>query len=137
MTRLTALEIITNPRDIHIIVGEKDSKFGFAIMRGPGHGYKLLLDTDGHPFETKQTAIECISSLLKAAWDDTSKQLVDPKSPTGSIVNADQLSLTEMCLLNPGCFSKITESLTATGVVNTWELFIKDDPLLRPTAEAA
>jgi hypothetical protein len=66
LSRLTALEICTNPTDLEFQVAESKGKHAIMITRGPGHRFKLLLTTEA-VFESRTVAVSTIRSVLDVA----------------------------------------------------------------------
>lgn len=66
LTRLTVLEIYTNPADLEFKIAESEGKYGVMVTRGPGHKFKLLLTTEA-VFEKHAVAVDSIRAVLDAA----------------------------------------------------------------------
>jgi hypothetical protein len=65
LSRLTVLEIYTNPADLEFQIAESDGKYAVMVTRGPGHKFKLLLTTEA-VFEKCEVAIDSIRAVLDA-----------------------------------------------------------------------
>lgn len=66
LTRLTVLEIYTNPTDLEFTIAESGGKHGVMVTRGPGHKFKLLLTTEA-VFDKHEVAVDSIRAVLDAA----------------------------------------------------------------------
>jgi len=69
LTRLTVLEIYTNPADLEFQIAESGGKYAVMVTRGPGHRFKLLLTTEA-VFEKREIAIDSIRAVLDAALSE-------------------------------------------------------------------
>jgi ribosomal protein L7/L12 len=75
ISRLTALEIYTNPTDLEFkIVAESEVEYGVMVMRGPGHNFKLLLMTEA-VFEKREMAIDSVRTLLSVTLSEGKRML--------------------------------------------------------------
>lgn len=79
VSRLTVLEIFTNPADLEFTVGESDGKWGVLISRGAGHRFKPLLSTEA-VFPERDTAIDAIRSVLNGAFEEGQRNF--PSEPS-------------------------------------------------------
>lgn len=66
LSRLTVLEIYTNPANLEFQIAESEGKYAVMVTRGPGHKFKLLLTTEA-VFEKREVAIDSIRAVLDAA----------------------------------------------------------------------
>ena len=82
ITRLTALEIFSNPRDIQITIGQEEGKYGLGIFRGPGHDFKPLVSTTDCPLESFEEAVtiirEALEAVCKASRESLGKTVDEP-----------------------------------------------------------
>lgn len=69
VSRLTVLEIYTNPADLEFTIGSSEGKWGVLISRGPGHKFKPLLSTEA-VFTERDTAVQAIRSVLNSALEE-------------------------------------------------------------------
>jgi hypothetical protein len=81
LSRMTALEIYSNPADIEFLIAQSEGKHAIMVTRGPGHRFKPLLSTEA-VFESRATAVTIIRSVLdvalkegKSAFDDALEML--------------------------------------------------------------
>lgn len=107
ISRLTALEVFNNPRDLVVQIGG-DEKKGFVIVitRGPGHNYKLLIDSQ--PInKTREEVIEMVRELLVGIRELCISILEKPEGAAETLVAG---------VVNPGRedVSDHPDTLTAT-----------------------
>lgn len=67
MTAVTAFEIYSHPRDLCVVLGQHGGKglWGFTISRGPGHGYKLLIEAKPYA-DDKEKVIKHVKKVLES-----------------------------------------------------------------------
>lgn len=59
ISMMTALEIVTNPKDLQILLTQDkvNGKYAIVIYRGPGHNFKLLISSIPY-FEKIDSALD-------------------------------------------------------------------------------
>lgn len=120
ITRLTALEIFTQPDDLEFRVGQDGDKWAFAITRGPGHSFKLLLTADP-VFDSSDAAISAIGDVLETICTNMTSELSAPSSLPAQVVNPDNQPLDDANALSGEYRERIIRDLTANGVASTCE----------------
>jgi len=121
-SRLEAYEIFTNPYDLEIIIGKikGNDKYAFAISRGPGHNFKLLIDSE--PFaETSEEAVKVVKEFLDSIQQFVTKEANDPKSLISTFLNPDNEEIDESKILTPDLINKIAEDLQKKQVASTYK----------------
>jgi hypothetical protein len=91
VTRLTGLEIFTNPNDLEIMIGQDShsGKFAMSVSRGPGHNFKPLLTST--PFaETFEGAVDAVKEVLAGIEQAISKEWTGDRS---AVLTADLIVL--------------------------------------------
>lgn len=116
MTGLEALKIITNLRDIQIVIIKKNGKFGFVIFRKLEHSCELPIITVAC-LETREDAVGYIKLLLKAALKEALSKLGDG-STTSKIPNSKACP---EIIFDDGCWQRLTRELREKNIVNVWE----------------
>lgn len=120
ITDRTFLEILTNPGDLCFYVAEDTT---FAISRGPGHNFKVLVDgkfSDESTKEAREKTIDWIKDLLIQALEIVKKNLADPSSSIGKMFNPDKKPVEEANILSKEAIEKITLDLKKTGKAKTF-----------------
>lgn len=123
ITRLTALEIFTNPDDLEIVIGKvkNSDKYIIAIMRGPGHNFKMMIDSE--PFAGKfEDAIESIKTVLEAVRESITKELGDPETLASQILNPDGQAVDQSKVLSSDLIDKIIDELRQHKVASTYKM---------------
>ena len=122
ITVQTALEIYTQPKDLYICVGkpQEEKKFAFTISRGPGHNYKQLVSSSAS-FETVESAIKEVKSLLKDCCQAAKKIISDPNNVLTIIFNPDNRPVLEDRILNDAFLEQIMLELEKNNEVDTCE----------------
>ena len=123
ISRLTALEIFTNPSDLEIVIGQekKSGKYAIAIMRGPGHNFKMMLDTE--PFTEKfEDALEAVRNTLETVQQAMTKELEDPENLVTQFLNPDNQALDQSKALNPDLINRIMEELRKHKIASTYKM---------------
>jgi len=118
---LTALEIFTNPWDLLVLVGKDGGKWGFTISRGPGHNYKLLVDSNGFA-ETEAAAIEELKGKLEAVSADCTKAFEDQANALSKYILPEQQTLDQSKVLNSELIAQVVGKLQSSGLVKTYEM---------------
>ncbi len=127
ISRGTALEIFSNPRDLEIRIDqeEKSDKYFIVISRGPGHNFKLLLDSE--PFtDNFEVILEVVENSLKLIEQTTTKELEEAKDPLYQVVNQvfnpQKKTIDRTKTLNSDLIKKIMSELRENKIANTWEM---------------
>jgi len=123
ISRLTALEIFTNPSDLEIVIGQEKSsgKYAIVIMRGPGHNFKTMLDSE--PFTEKfEDALEAMKTILETVQQSVTKELEDPKNLTSQFLNSDSQAIDQSRVLNPDLINRIMNELRRHKVASTYKM---------------
>jgi hypothetical protein len=123
INRLTAIEIFTNPSDLEIVIGQEKSsgKYAIAITRGPGHNFKMMLDSE--PFTEKfEEALKAVKTILETVQQSVKKELEDPKSFTAQFLNPDNQALDQSKALNPDLINRIMDELRQHRVASTYKM---------------
>lgn len=126
ITRLTALEIFSQARDLQIAVSGELPKHGgkraFGITRGPGHNFKPLLSSQP-VFDGLEPAVDAIRSALEDILEAATAVLADSSSLAAGIMNPDNRPEEEMeGVLTPGLIERICEELRKTQVASTFQM---------------
>lgn len=125
LSRLTALEIFSNPRDLEITIGQEDGrgKFTFAIFRGPGHNFKLMLSSQ--PFaETQDEIVSEIGRILQFVCEFCTKELMDKGGFIHELLNPEGQEFDQSQILNQGQIDRILEELRQHKKASTHEMFV-------------
>ena len=123
ISRLTALEIFTNPNDLETIIGQEESsgKYAIAIMRGPGHNFKMILDSE--PFTEKfDDALKAVREALEMIQQAITKELEDPKNLVTQFLNPDKQTLDQSKALNPDLINQIVDELRKYKIASTYKM---------------
>ncbi|MCH8748153.1 hypothetical protein IH781_00220 [Patescibacteria group bacterium] len=120
ISRVTALEIFTQPKDLHFSVGEDGGTWGFAITRGPGHSFKPLL-TAQPVFDDMDQAVKDVGDILAAICETCRAELDDKTSLSAQVLNPDNRSLEEATVLTAELIEWILQELRANRKVGTYE----------------
>ncbi len=123
ISRLTALEIFTNPSDLEIVIGQEKSngKYAIAIMRGPGHRFKMMLDSE--PFtENFEDALKAVKETLETIQQAMTKELEDPENLVTQFLNPDNQALDQSKALNPDLINRIMDELRQHKVASTYKM---------------
>jgi len=118
ISRLTVLEIFTNPGDLHIVVSQIDQKWGFLICRSEGRRFKVLIETIGFG-EKMEDAIEEVKKTLEAIYEAAAKGLEDAASPLAQQLNSDGEKIDPSKVLNSELILRILDELQQRQVANT------------------
>ena len=121
--RLTALEIFTNPSDLEIIIGQEKSsgKYAIAIMRGPGHNFKMMLDSEP-TIEKFEDALEAVKTILEGIQQFMTKEFEDPNSLVSQFLNPDNQAIDQSRALNPDLINRIMDELCRHKVASTYKM---------------
>jgi len=122
---LTAMEINNHPNDLYIQIGQEvqDGKYAFALSRGPGHNFKLLISTI--PFaETLDEAVEGVKNLLNGIHEVTTKELHNKESILANIINPGGHEIDVSYTLNPNLINMILDELLKNHVANTCDMIV-------------
>ncbi len=125
ISKITALEIYSNPMDLEIVVGKRGNadKYAIGISRGPGHNYKALLTSE--PFANDvEAAIEAVRNTLQRISEAVSQELQDPSSFAAKILNSDAQAIDQSNVLNPDRISQILDELKKNQRADTATLFL-------------
>ncbi len=119
ISRLTCLEIFTNPTDLQIMIGQEknNGKYAIGIFRGPGHNFKPLI-TSGFVIESFKEAIEEIKKILESIHYTIESELKKKGSLLSSYLNPSDQSKT----LNLDLISRILKRLRQHREVDTAEM---------------
>ena len=122
MTMLEALEIFSNPMDLHIFItlGKNSDKYSIGIFRGPGHDFKPMITSN--PFTKKpECAINIVREILEMALNVCTKRLEDPKDVLSKIVNPGGEKFDQSKVLTTKLIERILKDLEKRKVANTFE----------------
>jgi len=123
ISRLTALEIFTNPNDLEIVIGQEKSsgKYAIAIMRGPGHRGKLLIDSEP-TIEKFEDALEAVKTILEGIQQFMTKEFEDPKSLVSQFLKSDDQIIDNSKTLNPDLINRIMDKLRKRKIASTYKM---------------
>jgi len=124
ITRLSALEIFSNPKDLEIIIahGKETKKYGFLISRGPGHNFKIILEAK--PFSEKpEEVVDTIKQLLEGIQKITKEDLKNKDNLITQILNPDGEELDESNILNQELIDRIIKELQNKKIASTYKMF--------------
>ena len=123
ISRLTALEIFTNPNDLEIVIGQEKSsgKYAIAIMRGPGHRGKLLIDSEP-TIEKFEDALEAVKTILEGIQQFMKKEFEDPKSLVSQFLKSDDQIIDHSKTLNPDLINRIMDKLRKRKIASTYKM---------------
>ncbi len=120
ITMLTALEIFSNPRDLVVSTGRVEGKYAIAISRGPGHNFKILIDSQ--PFaETPEAATKAIHEILGSIREAATKQLGDRESIPSQYLNPSGRRLHQSKVLDADLIDWILNELREGRVARTYQ----------------
>lgn len=121
MTRLIAYEIFGNPADLHIVIGQERAGGKYAILfcRGPGHKFKLMLESEPY-FDKAEDAVPFIKETLELVCDICAKDAVDPKSPLATMFPNMNRGADENGMLNANWIAWIVSELTEKNSADTY-----------------
>ena len=116
---LTAMEIFTNPHDLLIVIGQpkENGNYVFEICRGPGHDYKILLNTTP-VFTKKEEVVKKIGEILTVIQEACKEELEDKKSVFHPIFGPIDLAK----VLNAEIIEHIIKELENKSFINTCEI---------------
>jgi len=120
---ITALEIFTNPNDLEIVIGREngDGKYLVVITRGPGHNFKLMLDSA--PFAvTLEDAVESVKGILEATVEFGMKELTNKNSFVAHVSNPGCEPIDQTKVMNPGLINQILDELRQHRVASTYKV---------------
>ena|SRR3989344_5545205 len=126
ITRLTAIEIFTNPNDLRFsVVREKGrgkgGKYAIFITRGPGHNLKSLLSSQ--PFaETVDEAVRDIGEILEFIRQSATKDLERPDGGLAQFLNPGGQPIDQSRVLNEGLIARILVELRAHQFADTHQM---------------
>lgn len=118
---LTALEIVTNPMDLKIVVNKDEGtgKYEIEIMRGPGHNFKLLISSD--PFANNpEDASKEVKRILEALLQHVIKQLENPTSLVSCSLKPNGQAIDEKKILNSDLINRIVDELRHHRIASTY-----------------
>jgi len=123
LSRLTALEIYTNPKDLEFKIGQErpGALFAIAINRGPGHSFKPMLSSRPF-FETAEAAAVAIGETLVAIHQRVTKDLEDQGSEISQNLNPDHVKIDPAEVLNLELIARILEELRQHQVASTYKM---------------
>jgi hypothetical protein len=123
ISRLTALEIFTNPNDLEIVIGQEKSsgKYAIAIMRGPGHNFKMMLDSESS-IENFEDAFRAVKETLETIQQAMTKELGDPENLVTQFLNPDSQVIDQSKTLNPDLINRIMDELRRHKVASTYKM---------------
>ncbi len=126
--KITALEILTNPNNLEIIIGQQKSsgKYAIAIMRGPGHNFKMLLSSEP-VIEDFEDVLKTVKETLEAIQQAMTKKLENPESiigliGKGMILNADNQTIDHSKVLNSDLINRIVDELREHKIASTYKM---------------
>lgn len=125
ITRITALEIFTNPGDLEFTIGQdKDSsKFAIGIFRGPGHRYKPMITSV--PFaETQEDAVKAVEEILQMIHDCITKEFENPGSIASQYLNPDGREIDQSKVLSQDLISRILGELQQHQKASTCDMVV-------------
>ena len=110
ISRLTALEIFTNPGDLEITIRQEngDGKFAIGIYRGPGHSFKPMITSQ--PFaDTSEEAIKAIEGILQAVHESIAKEFENREIDKSKILDQSLIGriIEELRLHQKACTYKM------------------------------
>lgn len=124
MNILTVLEIFTNPYDLEISIGRenKDSgKYALFISRGPGHNFKLMLNSI--PFaETTEEVVQEIKKILEIVVKAAVKEFQERASVLSLYLNPDGETIDQSKVLTAELIIRILEELRTRQVASTYKM---------------
>jgi hypothetical protein len=119
ISRITALEIFTQPDDLEFRVDQDGDKWAFAITRGSGHNFKLLI-TAQPVCESSKEAVQAIADLLESICSGMTAELSTPSTMAAQFVNPNDRPLDDANMLSGEIRERIVSDLTAIGVASTY-----------------
>ncbi|MES3004485.1 MAG: hypothetical protein V4690_00050 [Patescibacteria group bacterium] len=119
---LTALEIYTNPHDLHIVIGQEKAgeKFAIGILRGPGHNFKPLITSQPYA-ETAEQAIEAVEETLRSLQEVMARDFASRTSFASQQLNPDGEEVDQSKVLTIELVDKIVEDLRQNKVSCTYK----------------
>jgi len=126
ITRLTALEIFTNPNDLRLSVVREEGKgesgkYAILITRGPGHSFKLLLSSQ--PFAaTVDEAARDIGEILEFIRQNATKDLERPDDGLAQFLNPGGQPVDQSRVLNEELIDRILIELRAHRFADTCQM---------------
>ena len=122
MTRLEVYEIFGNPADLRIFLGQERAggKYGVGFWRGPGHRYKILVESSPH-FTKPEDAIAYIKKTLEEICEICTNDSADPNNPLTRIFGTIDQKANKDNVLNDDWINWIVKELTEKQYAHTFE----------------
>jgi hypothetical protein len=123
ISKITALEIFTNPGDLEICIEQEKegAKFSIGIFRGPGHNFKPMLTSQ--PFAEKlEDAVGAVKGTLESIHEILTKDLADRKSFSSLYLNPSGLEIDQSKILNQDLIARILDELRQHRVASTYKM---------------
>ena len=119
---LTAVEIFSNPHDLQVsIVQDKNiKKWALLICRGPGHGFKTLLESQFF-FDNSKDAIGYVKKILDAIQKNIREGFLKKESLVFQALNPKSEKLDEASILNDNVITHIIKDLEEKEFSSTFE----------------
>ncbi len=120
----TALQIVANAHDLYIVPYTKvggDDRYGFVIMRGPGHGF-LPLVTVSCIYPSFEDVAGPVKELLLGLEECVVGVLTDTSNPGAQELQPDEDSLKNARVFSAGLADRIAATLRERKPVATWEM---------------
>lgn len=114
----SALEIFSQPDDLHFQAAQIGEKWAFAISRGPGHNYKLLLSTEP-VFDTIEATVRMVGKVLGNICTAVTSELNDPSSFAAQMLNGEGIPLDDAHALSGAYRERIIRDLLENHVADT------------------
>ena len=128
ITRMSALEIFTNPEDLEFTVGQEgegeNATCAFGIFRGPRHKFKSILTSQ--PFKgTTEDAIGVVKKILESICKKIREDFADDKSILSQYLNPEGGEIDEAKVLNPDLITRILDELRQNKTASTDKMFVQ------------
>ena len=119
ITRLTALEIFTQPDDLEFRVGQDGDKWRSQLLAGQDTVSSFCLKADP-VFDSSDAAISAIGDVLEIICTKMTAELSVPSSLAAQVVNPDNRPIDDANALSGDYRERIISDLTDNGVASTY-----------------
>lgn len=119
ISRITALEIFSQPDDLEFVIFEKGGLFGFLITRGPGHNFKLIISTSPYAADLAQ-AIRGVDTTLEHVCSYATAEVGNSGSLVAAFMNPDNRPVDDANGLSALYRERIIADLTSKRTASTY-----------------
>jgi hypothetical protein len=122
ISRMTALEIFTNPSDLEITIGQEEGvgKFAIGIFRGPGHNFKPMLTSQ--PFgESLEDTIKTVEETLQTVHEAMTREFENKGSFVSRYLNPNGQEIDQSKVLNQDLIKWVLKELRQHQKASTYK----------------